>query len=168
MKKRITAYLLAFALLCASIPSAFAVQTEVRPDANRFVTRAGVSGTVYQAKVYSQAEHEAQLKNATFTTIACSKNYAQNDGSVSKNAAEMTTDNFSSYGEQLPNYYYNFGKKSIYVGSAMKKRVPAVPSSAMTTPANKSWALRFPFRSVRSSASARMTIIRCCTISQWI
>ena len=121
MKKRITAYLLAFALLCASIPSAFAVQTEVRPDANRFVTRAGVSGTVYQAKVYSQAEHEAQLKNATFTTIACSKNYAQNDGSVSKNAAEMTTDNFSSYGEQLPNYYYNFGKKSIYVGSAMKK-----------------------------------------------
>ena len=51
MKKRITAYLLAFALLCASIPSAFAVQTEVRPDANRFVTRAGVSGTVYQAKV---------------------------------------------------------------------------------------------------------------------
>lgn len=73
MKKRITAYLLAFALLCASIPSAFAVQTEVRPDANRFVTRAGVSGTVYQAKVYSQAEHEAQLKNATFTTIACSK-----------------------------------------------------------------------------------------------
>ena len=105
MQKRITAYLLAFALLCASIPSAFAVQTEVRPDANRFVTRAGVSGTVYQAKVYSQAEHEAQLKNATFTTIACSKNYAQNDGSVSKNAAEMTTDNFSSYGEQLPNYY---------------------------------------------------------------
>ena len=161
MKKRITAYLLAFALLCASIPSAFAVQTEVRPDANRFVTRAGVSGTVYQAKVYSQAEHEAQLKNATFTTIACSKNYAQNDGSVSKNAAEMTTDNFSSYGEQLPNYYYNFGKK-------ICRRAPAVPSSAMTTPANESWALRFPFRSVRSSASARMTIIRCCTISRWI
>ena len=119
MKKRITAYLLAFALLCASIPSAFAVQTEVRPDANRFVTRAGVSGTVYQAKVYSQTEHEAQLKNATFTTIACSKNYAQNDGSVSKNAAEMTTDNFSSYGEQLPNYYYNFGKKSIAFSEEM-------------------------------------------------
>lgn len=122
MKKKITAYLLAFALLCASIPSAFAVQTEVRSDANRFVTRAGVSGVIYQSKVYSQEEHEAQLANTAFTTIECSKNYAQETASVSQNAAEKTTNSFTNYGDQLSNYYYNFGgKKSIYVGSAMKK-----------------------------------------------
>lgn len=123
MKKRITAYLLAFALLCASIPTAFAVQTESsQTTGGRFVTRANVSGTIYQSKVYSQEEHEAQLASVDFTTIECSRNYAQETGSVSQNAAEKTTNSFTNYGDQLSNYYYTFGgKKSIYVGSAMKK-----------------------------------------------
>lgn len=123
MKKRITAYLLAFALLCASIPTAFAAQTEsYQTTDGRFVTRADVSGTVYQSKVYAQAEHEAQLADADFTIMECSRNYAQETASVSQNAAEKISDSFSSYGAQLSNYYYTFGgKKSIYVGSAMKK-----------------------------------------------
>lgn len=121
MKKRITAYLLAFALLCASVPTAFAAQTESAQTEGRFITRAEVSGSVYQSKVYSQAEHEAQLADADFTTMECSRNYAQETASVSQNAAEKTTDSFTSYGAQLTDYYYTFGKKTVYVGSAMKK-----------------------------------------------
>ncbi|WP_432619285.1 S-layer homology domain-containing protein [Butyricicoccus sp.] len=123
MKKRITAYLLAFALLCTSVPTAFAAQMEPSQTTDgKFVTQANVSGTVYQSKVYSQAEHEAQLKNATFTTVEYSRNYAQETASVSQNVAEKTTNSFTNYGDQLSNYYYTFGgKKSVYVGSAMKK-----------------------------------------------
>lgn len=123
MKKRITAYLLAFALLCTGIPTAFAAQTEPSQTTDgKFVTRANVSGTIYQSKVYSQAEHEALLAQETFTEIVCSKNYAQETASVSQNVAEKTTDSFTNYGDQLSSYYYTFGgKKSIYVGSAMKK-----------------------------------------------
>ena len=46
MRKRITAYLLAFALLCTSVPTAFAVQTEPSQTTDgKFVTQANVSGT---------------------------------------------------------------------------------------------------------------------------
>ncbi|MDO4174111.1 MAG: S-layer homology domain-containing protein [Eubacteriales bacterium] len=142
MKKRLTAYLLAFALVCGCVPAAFASQSadnanaagadvsslyEQLPQQEGSLTKSvAAQKTVFEPEILPQEQHENLADTVDFEEFAYSRNYSEEQAQSSENAALTATSaaSFSAYGEQLSSLYYTFDalpSVSVYVGAAMKQ-----------------------------------------------
>lgn len=142
MKKRLTAYLLAMALVCTLIPTAFASQNagdastagtdisslyEQLPQEEGSLTKSvAAEDAVFEPEILSQDTHEKLADSAGFEEFEYSRNYSNEDvgDKETDSLHASSTASFSSYGEQLDGLYYTFDSgsgKSVYVGSVMKR-----------------------------------------------
>ncbi|MDO4286188.1 MAG: S-layer homology domain-containing protein [Eubacteriales bacterium] len=142
MKKRLTAYLLAMALVCTLIPTAFASQNadnastagtdisslyEQLPQEEGSLTKSvATEDVVFEPEILSQDMHERLADSDDFEEFEYSRNYS-NEAVENKENASLNangTASFSTYGEQLDGLYYTFDSVSyapVYVGPAMKQ-----------------------------------------------
>ncbi|MGM9615993.1 S-layer homology domain-containing protein [Butyricicoccus sp.] len=144
MKKRLTAYVLAMALACSCIPTAFATESEQAvpettesaisslyaevPYQNGTLTVASANDSnVFEPEILSQAEHEKIAASGGDEGLAYSKNYSEEAARIQENGGTTTTtsraSSFTSYGAQLSNLQYQASgsSKKVSVGPAMKK-----------------------------------------------
>lgn len=147
MKKRLTACLLALAMLCTGAPALAteglddidaqgnAVVSAERAASDSDPSEQGVlmeqsremaanEDELIEPELLSQEEHEELVEDGgTVTEITMSRNYSaqegQSDSSVSY--AEMQTTYFTTYGDQLPNLVYYVGNYKIAVGEVMQQ-----------------------------------------------
>lgn len=144
MKKKLTAWFVAVAMLCSVMPMAFAteepdveVQTGGVPsvtslsslsDENiKLITEdqipegAEVLEVEVVASTLNQQQYAAAINNPDEIIETNQQIYGQESIDTDVDTkAEYTTKYFSSYGEQLPNLVYSVGGTYIRVGSALK------------------------------------------------